>query len=167
VANARTAELPEGDCAVAYKAFKATFAPGTVAERMDFEKDFRNYVLKNAKTKKIVQLLLIFLGKLEYNKIWAFKFESYASMKEFMPIMNGEIVLPNTDQEEKTPEELKAWKTNANQNVNLLSGMNTKGVGFSIVANARTAELPEGLCSGIQGFQGNVCSRHSRRRRGL
>jgi hypothetical protein len=34
-------------------------------------------------------LLPIFLGKQEYYKIWAFKFESYASMKEFMPIMNG------------------------------------------------------------------------------
>ena len=50
VANARTAELPEGDCAKAYKALKAMFAPGTVAERMDLEKDFRNCVLKSAKT---------------------------------------------------------------------------------------------------------------------
>jgi hypothetical protein len=50
VANARTAVLPEGDCATAYKALKATFAPGTVAERVDLEKDFRNCVLKSTKT---------------------------------------------------------------------------------------------------------------------
>ena len=35
---------------MAYKALKATFAPGTVAERVDLEKDFRNCVLKNSKT---------------------------------------------------------------------------------------------------------------------
>jgi hypothetical protein len=34
--------------------------------------------------------------------------------------------LPNIDQAEKTPEELEAWKMNANGYVNLLSGMNSK-----------------------------------------
>ena len=54
VANARTAELPEGDCAKAYKALKSTFAPGTVAEWVDLEKDFRNCTLKSVKTELVV-----------------------------------------------------------------------------------------------------------------
>jgi hypothetical protein len=58
-------------------------------------------------------LLPIFSGKQEDYKVWAFKFESYALMKEFMPIMKGEVESPPTAQAVKTPEELKAWKMNA------------------------------------------------------
>ena len=47
-------------------------------------------------------LLPIFLGKQEDYKVWAFKFESYASMKEFMPIMKGEVESPPTAQAVKT-----------------------------------------------------------------
>ena len=88
-------------------------------------------------------LLPIFSGKQEDYKVWAFKFESYASMKEFMPIMKGEVVSPPTAQAEKSLKQQKAWKMNAVGYANLLSGMTSMGVGFSIAADARTAELTE------------------------
>jgi hypothetical protein len=50
VANAKTTELPTGSCALAYKGLKDTYAPGTVAECVEIDKDFRNCSLKNVKT---------------------------------------------------------------------------------------------------------------------
>ena len=85
-----------------------------------------------------------FSGKDEDYQVWITKFEAYAKVKGFYMVMAGTDVLPPANQATKTAPELKVEEKNDTGYCTMLLAMDSAGKAFTIVALAKTMELPAG-----------------------
>ena len=81
-----------------------------------------------------------FSGKDEDYQIWITKFEAYTKVKGFYTVMAGTDVPPPANQATKTAPELK----NDTGYCTMLLAMDSAGKAFTMVALAKTTELPAG-----------------------
>ena len=85
-----------------------------------------------------------FSGNNEEYQVWITKFEAYAKVKGFYKVMAGTEVLPLASQATKTAEELKVEEKNDTGYSTMILAMDSTGKAFTMVALAKTMELPEG-----------------------
>ena len=81
--------------------------------------------------------------ELDY-QVWVTKIDTYSMVKGFYRIMDGTEVPVPYAQSKNTAEELKVEEKNDVRYCTLLLAMDSKGIAFSKVANAKPANWPKG-----------------------
>ena len=87
---------------------------------------------------------LKFLGKDEEYQVWITKFEANTRVKGFYNVMAGTEVPPPASQTLKSVEELKSEERNNTGYCTMFLVMDSTRKAFTMVALAKTMELPEG-----------------------
>ena len=85
-----------------------------------------------------------FSGKDEDYQVWITKFEAYSKVKGFYKVMAGTEVPPPVSQVTRMAPEQKVEEKNDTGYCTMLLVMDTTGKAFTMVALAKTMELPEG-----------------------
>ena len=85
-----------------------------------------------------------FSGKDEDHQVWITKFEAYAKVKGFYKVMAGTKVLPLVSQVTRMAPKQKVEEKNDTGYCTMLLAIDTTGKAFTMVALAKTTELPEG-----------------------